>query len=86
MVLHDQHMVTLTQEVADKVASAILRAERSKKWTADRAGIAVTTFTRKVNGHADFTITELITIAHVLGIEAWQLVPDALRRSEGVAA
>lgn len=67
------HMDTNT--TAELIESARLRAERSIKWTAEKSGIALTTFKRKLNGGGDFTIDETRRVAKALGVEAWQLLP-----------
>lgn len=66
-----------SQEVADKVAAAILRSGRSKSSVAAGAGIAQTTFTRKINGHVEFTFGELLRIAADLGVSPSTLTPSA---------
>lgn len=63
------------QEIADKVAASILRAERSKSSVAVAAGIPGTTFNRKINAHVEFTFSELLRIADVLNVEPSSLVP-----------
>lgn len=85
MVCYSHHMATetLTEEIAQRVAAAITQADRSKNWVAGKSGIAETTFTRKVNGHGDFTVPELARIASALDIPASRLLPEFLRRSGG---
>lgn len=70
------------QEIADKVAAAILRAGRSKVSVADSVGIAPTTFNRKINGHVEFTFSELLRIARALDVSPAAFVPTSF----GVAA
>lgn len=69
---------SLAQEIADKVAAAILRSGRSQTSVAAAAGIPLTTFNRKLNGHTEFGIGELIRIARALGINPSELMPAAL--------
>lgn len=69
-------MNTTTTETASLVSAAMRRAERSKKWTAEKAGIPVSTFLRKVAGHGDFTVGELARIARALDIEPASLLPE----------
>lgn len=64
-------------ELADKVAASILRAGRTKTSVARDAGIPNTTFGRKINGHAEFTFSELLRIATVLDVSPATFVPAA---------
>lgn len=65
------------QEIADKVAAGILRANRSKASVAIAVGIPGTTFGRKINGHVEFTFAELLRIAEELGVDPSSLIPSA---------
>ncbi|WP_353809115.1 helix-turn-helix domain-containing protein [Agromyces sp. SYSU T00194] len=64
-------------ETAALVEEAIAHAERSKSWTADRAGIPRTSFYRKLNrGKPNcFTTAELAAIARALGVMPSTLYP-----------
>jgi DNA-binding phage protein len=66
----------------------MLRAERSKNWTALKAGLSPTTFQRKLNHEGDFTINELTRIARALGVHPASLLPKefALSIAQDVAA
>lgn len=66
-------------ETAQKILDAIDRVERTQKWTATKAGIALTTFSRKLHGGGDFTLSEISRIAKVLGIHPADLLPDEFR-------
>lgn len=72
---------SLAQELADKVAASILRSGRTKASVAAAAGIAYTTFNRKINGHVEFTFGELLRIASVLGVEPSVFTPAAFARA-----
>lgn len=63
--------------VAAMVLLELNKADRTKRWLSDRAGIAYSTLDRKLRAHVDFTFTELFLIAEALGIEAWRLTPEA---------
>lgn len=71
-------MVSYSEEVARNIAAAITRKDRSKKFTAELAGIPLTTFNRKINGGGDFTIKEICMVADALGVEPGELIPAAL--------
>lgn len=71
--------MTTNIEVAELVTKAMLEAERSRKWTADKSGMNYTTFVRKLNGGPDFTIPELARIAKALRIEPSTLLPAEFR-------
>ena len=75
---YGRHMTTKTNG-AQIVIEAIVNAERSKKWTAEKAGMAYSTFTRKLNGGPEFTLGELARIAKVLGISPASLLPDEFK-------
>lgn len=77
MVIRMDH--TTAQEVADKVAAAILRAEVSKASVASSAGIPTTTFSRKINGHVEFTFGELVRLADALNVTPSTFTPTAFR-------
>lgn len=62
---------------AARVATAIADAGKTIKGTADAAGIPVTTFRRKLDGHTDFTVTELGRIAAALDVPPSSLLPMA---------
>ena len=74
------HMNT-RHEAADLVQDAIERAERSKKWTSEKAGLAYATFNRKLNGGSDFTLNELARVARALDIPVTDLLPDDFKVS-----
>lgn len=61
---------------AGKVEEARLSAERSQKWTAEKSGIALSTYKRKIAGGGDFTVSETRRIALALGVAPYTLLPD----------
>ena len=69
-------------ETATLVAAAIIRADRTKTWTAEKVGIPPTTFARKINGHTEFLMSELLAIAEVLEVHPASLIPSSFRASE----
>ena len=76
----------ITQEVAGKVAAAILESGISKRSVSEAAGIPATTFGRKIKGHVEFTFSELIRIAEVIGVKPSEFTPTAFDARIGVAA
>lgn len=76
----------LARETADKVAAAILRAGKTKAAVADATGIAQTTFGRKLNGHTEFTLGELLRIAAALQVPPYTFMPDVFRASPSAVA
>lgn len=68
---------SLARELADRVAASILRSGQSKAAVAAAAGIPLTTFNRKINGHTEFTLGELLRIAGVLNIAPSTYMPTA---------
>lgn len=65
-----------TREVADKVAAAVLRSGKSKSAVADQAGIPRTTFSRLLNGHAEFSVGQLLRVAEATGAQPSTLLPS----------
>ncbi|WP_045296060.1 helix-turn-helix domain-containing protein [Microbacterium trichothecenolyticum] len=65
-----------TDSTPARIESARLKVDRTKKWVAEQAGIAVSTFLRKLAGHGDFTISELARIARALGVHPSTLLPS----------
>ena len=70
-----------TETTATLVAEAIASAERSRKWTAEKSGIAVSTLRRKLAGGADFTIGEVERIARALNLHPADLLPSEFVRA-----
>lgn len=68
-------MATNPTDTASLIEGAIKDAERSMKWTAERAGIANATFRRKIHGGGDFTVGEVARIAKALNIHPADLLP-----------
>lgn len=79
-------MATITEATAGRVRAAMDAAERSKKWTAEKAGIPIATFMRKAQGHRDFTLTELSKIAAALTVEPSALIPDEFAHDKAEVA
>lgn len=71
--------MTTSVDSATRVIAAMMTAERSKKWTATKAGFSYSTFERKLNRGGDFTMTELARIANALNCTPMDLLPDDFR-------
>lgn len=78
-------MTTNRETAADLICAAMEAEERSAKWTADRAGIAVPTFRRKMHGGGDFTVSEVARIAKALGVPPWSLLPAEFKSAVAAA-
>ncbi|WP_066303319.1 helix-turn-helix domain-containing protein [Arthrobacter luteolus] len=78
-------MDTYSNEAARNIAAVITRKDRSKKSVADAAGIPLTTFNRKINGHGDFGILELAAIADALQVHPTELLPAAFTQRVAAA-
>lgn len=61
--------------VAGTVRLRITESNETQERVAFSAGIPKTTFSRKINGHVDFTTTELFDIARFLRIPPADLLP-----------
>lgn len=75
-----------TAEIALKVAAAIGRSAYSQRAVAKEAGIPSTTFVRKIGGHTEFTINEMITVARILGMALEDFLPTGTPIRSQVAA
>lgn len=62
-----------------RVAAAYRKAERTQSWVANKAGIAIGTFRRRINGGGSFTVPELARIAQALEIHPSELLPAEFR-------
>ena len=63
----------------------IVRKGSSKNAVAKSAGVPLTTFSRKINGHGDFTLRELGDIACALGLVLSDILPMELITAKAVA-
>ncbi|MFS0854583.1 helix-turn-helix domain-containing protein [Microbacterium sp. 179-I 3D4 NHS] len=70
--------------VAEAVADALQGEKRSKRWLARRSEIPLSTLRRKMQGKADFTVTEIARIAEALEVSPASLLPPL--RSTGEVA
>lgn len=61
--------------VNTNILVGIVRNNSSKNATATKAGIPISTFSRKLNGHGDFSIRELGMIADALDLKLEDLLP-----------
>ena len=62
----------------------IIRADRgfSIAEVASRIGIGRQTFSRKLNGHVDFSASEITSLGEVIGVPEWELLYRARVRAE----
>ena len=60
---------------ASLIDAAIHKARRSHRSVALDSGIALSTFNRKINGHADFYLKEIAQIAKALNVRPLTLLP-----------
>lgn len=67
------------QDASKIILQAILDAERSQQWVANKAGIPVTTLRRKLQGHTDFRLSEVANIAQALNVNPSDLLPEQFR-------
>ena len=68
-------MMTKHTNGADLVLAALEQAERSQSCGAGKAGVAETTFRRKLAGDSEFTMTELARLSAALHIPLRNLIP-----------
>lgn len=67
------------KDASQIILQAILDAERSQQWVADKAGIPVTTLRRKLQGHTDFRLGEVASIAQALNVNPAELLPSTFQ-------
>ena len=66
---------TIRNTTAENIRHAIMAADRSHRWVADRSGIAMSTLRRKLAGGADFGVLEVVRIANALNVHPADLLP-----------
>lgn len=74
--------MTTKTDASEIIFQAILDAERSQQWVANKTGIPVSTLRRKLQGHTDFRLGEVASIAKVLNLTPAQLLPTDFRNEE----
>lgn len=68
----------ITSATNTNILVAIARSGSNKNKIAKAAGVPLTTFSRKINGHGDFSLRELGNIADALGLTLDQILPMEL--------
>ena len=68
------------QEASQIILKAILDAERSQQWVANKSGIPISTLRRKLRGHTDFRLCEVVNIAVALNVQPADLLPSPFER------
>ena len=71
----ENNISEITHRINTQILAHIGQAGASKNAIAKRAGIPLTTFSRKINGHGDFTIRELGMIAEALEATLADIIP-----------
>ena len=72
----DRAAEEVRRTIADRVAAEITRRGRFKTAVAAAADISQATFSRKINGHTDFTIPELVRVADALEMDWREFLPE----------
>lgn len=72
-------MSNATAETAEAVRRALADSGRTKKAVSDETGIPYPTLNRKVAGHSEFTVGELVRIAVATRVPPYQLLPPVFR-------
>lgn len=68
----------ITSATNTNILVMIAKSGSNKHKVAGAAGIPLTTFSRKINGHGDFSIRELGNIANALGTTLDHILPMEL--------
>lgn len=69
----------VTERVAATVTTEMDRVGASINGLADATGIPFSTLRRKLAGHGDFTLGDLLAIAETLGVTPADLLPEPFR-------
>lgn len=72
----------ITSATNENILLHILRKNTSRNALARSAGLAPTTFNRKIDGHNDFTLRELGSIAEALNVQLDKILPVNLITGE----
>lgn len=64
------------ETAAQRIEAALESEERALSWVADKSGMAYSTMRRKMHGGTDFTVSEVLRIAHALKVEPKSLLPS----------
>ncbi|WP_104087089.1 helix-turn-helix transcriptional regulator [Arthrobacter sp. GMC3] len=75
----------ITSTTNTNILVGIVRQNVSKNALARASGIPLTTFSRKINGHGDFTLRELGDIAAALGMTLADILPVGLISTQSAA-
>ena len=65
------------ETIGENVREAMADRGFSIAEVASRIGIGRQTFSRKLNGHVDFSASEITSLGEVVGVPAWELVRRA---------
>lgn len=65
----------ITSATNENILFHILRKNTNRNALARSAGLAPTTFNRKIDGHNDFTLRELGSIANALDVKLDKILP-----------
>jgi len=78
MVTYSRHMdtPTLTTQITARVTEAMERTGQTKNGLAKAIGTPRTTFNRKLDGHAQFTLVELFAISKLTKTPIGDFLPD----------
>lgn len=83
--METNYTAEITSATTRNILVEIVRHDSSKNAVARAAGIPLTTFSRKINGHNDFTLRELGAIAGALNVTLDTLLPLDLISSRAAA-
>lgn len=81
----EQNMPDISSATNKKIKLEIVEADTNRNAVARKAGIPPTTFNRKLDGHADFTLRELGQIAQALDRQLADILPSELLAPRRVA-
>lgn len=64
------------EQIGRLVSDAIKRGNTTNKDVAEKIGVPLATFSRKINGHGAFSFPEVLKVAQVLGEPVENFSPD----------
>lgn len=57
-----------------ELRATLAREQRSQRWLAEKSGISPAALSRKMRGDTSFTLDELLSVTHALGVSAADLI------------
>lgn len=63
------------EQIGRLVSDAIKRGNTTNKAVAEKVGMSLGAFSRKINGHGSFTFPEVLSVSRILGVPVDEFTP-----------